>query len=58
VERAIVLDSDRASYHYQLGVILTAQGEKSEAIKALERAVKLDPDNDRYKKALNKLKSN
>ena len=58
VERAIVLDSDRASYHYQLAVILTAQGEKSEAIKALERAVKLDPDNDRYKKALNKLKSN
>lgn len=58
VERAIVLDSDRASYHYQLGVILTALGEKSEAIKALERAVKLDPDNDRYKKALNKLKSN
>lgn len=57
VERAIVLDSNKASYHYQLGVILTAQGNKSEAIKALERAVKLEPDNDRYKKALTKLKS-
>lgn len=58
VERAIVLDSDRASYHYQLAVILTAQGKKSEAIKALEKAVKLEPGNDRYKKALAKLKSN
>ncbi len=57
VERAIVLDSDRASYHYQLGVILTAQNKKSEAIKALEKAVELEPNNDRYKKALTKLKS-
>lgn len=57
VERAIVLDSARASYHYQLGVILTAQGKKSEAIKALERAVELEPGNDRYKNALNELKS-
>lgn len=57
VERAIVLNSDRASYHYQLGVILTAQNKKSEAIKALEKAVELEPNNDRYKKALAKLKS-
>ncbi|GAA5345803.1 tetratricopeptide repeat protein [Planifilum fimeticola] len=57
VERAIVLNSDRASYHYQLGVILTAQNKKSEAIKALEKAVELEPNNDRYKKALTKLKS-
>ena len=57
VERAIVLDSGKASYYYQLGVILTAQNNKSEAIKAMEKAVELDPKNALYKDALAKLKS-
>jgi tetratricopeptide (TPR) repeat protein len=55
IKKAIEIDEANSSYSYLAGIIsVKAKNPKDETIRLFEKAVKLSPQNDNYKKALMK----
>ncbi|SMO76178.1 tetratricopeptide repeat protein [Melghirimyces algeriensis] len=55
-KRSLELAPGAASSHYQYGIVLQRMGEKEKARKHYKKALSLDPDNKRYKEAVQQLK--
>jgi tetratricopeptide (TPR) repeat protein len=56
LKKAIELEGNVAIFHYHLGVVLADQKDKAEAIKAIQAALKLDPQFEEHQQARVKLK--
>ena len=57
-QKSLALDSTQPNRYYNLGLSLTAAGQKPEAARALEKALELEPQNPKFLDALEKLKVN
>jgi tetratricopeptide (TPR) repeat protein len=55
-EKSIGLDSTQPNRYYNLGLSLESSGKHLEALKALNKAIEQEPENPKYKQALNKVK--
>lgn len=49
LKRAVALDNKLAAAYFQLGVLYSDQRKDDEALREFERAVKFDPENDKYR---------
>lgn len=55
-QKSIGLDSTQPNRYYNLGLSLESAGRHQEAVKAIAKALELEPENNKYQQALHKVK--